>query len=142
MWKILGVDALYLEFADVWKERIIEIVSEGKEGKRFAPLIEASEIKHFINSDTGIHTFLVEVPTDISKEDLQFLADKILEVAKTADFDFVSLSGEYQKCQVIFDAQREPEILGLDKAEGYSAGAAFMPILNGWADGGRKNPFS
>jgi hypothetical protein len=142
MWKILGVDAMYLEFADVWKERIVEIVSEGKEGKRFKALIDASDVKHMMNGESEIHTFLVEVPVDISNEDLQFLADKILEVAKTSDFDFISLNNVYEKRQVIFDALREPEILGLDKAEGYSAGAAFAPILDGWGGAGKKNPFS
>jgi len=142
MWKILGADALYLEFADVWKRRIVEIVSETDEGERFAKLMKDSDVKHLMNGETEVHTFLVEVPTDISGDDLQFLADVILNVAKTADFHFVSLNGGYEKCQVIFDAMREPEILGYDKAEGYSSGAVFAPILTGWGDAGRKNPFS
>jgi len=142
MWKILGADALYLEFADVWKKRIVEIAMEGGGGDRFAKLIDGSDIKYLMNGATEEHTFLVEVPEDISAEDLQFLADVILDVAHTADFPFVSLNGNHEKCQVIFDANREPEILGLDKAEGYSAGAVFAPILNGWGGAGKKNPFS
>lgn len=143
MWKILGVDSLYLEFADVWKRRIVEVVAEdGGDGEKFASIMKDSDVRYMMNGETEIHTFLVEVPVDISGDDLQFLADEILRVAKTADFPFISLNGQYEKCQVIFDANREPEILGLDKAEGYSAGAAFAPILNGWGGAGRQNPFS
>ena len=142
MWKILGVDALYVEFADVWKKRIVEVVAEGGDGERFAKLMDASEVTYLMNGATEIHTFMVEVPVDISADDLQFLADEILRVAKTADFPFVSLNNAYEKCQVIFDANREPEILGKDKEEGFSAGAVFAPILEGWGGAGRKNPFS
>jgi len=141
MWKILGADSLYLEFADVWKRRIVEIAKEGDGGERFANIMDRSGVSYMMNGATEVHTFLVEVPEDISKEDLQFLADVILDVAHTADFPFVSLRGNYEKCQVIFDANREPEILGLDKAEGYSAGAVFAPILNRWNDPGKNNPF-
>jgi len=142
MWKILGVDALYVEFADVWKRRIVEVVSEEGDGERFAKLMDASEVMYMMNGATEIHTFMVEVPVDISADDLQFLADEILRVAKTAEFPFVSLNNVYEKCQVIFDANREPEIIGNDKAEGFSAGAVFAPIFEGGGGAGRKNPFS
>jgi len=139
MWKILGVDAFYVEFADVWKKRITEIVSEGDNGKRFEALIKDADVMHLMNGDTEIHSFVVELSEKVTKEDIQFLADEILNVAKTADFPFVSLNNLYEKCQVIFTNEKEPEILGLDKAEGISAGAVFAPILEGWGDAGRKN---
>lgn len=139
MWKVLGVDAIYVEFADVWKERMIDISSERDEHDRFAALIEKAEIKHLFNGSTETHTFMVELPETLPAEDIQFLADEILDVARTADFDFVSLDGKYQKCQVIFSSEKEPEILGADKAEGYSAGAVFAPIVEGWTKPGRRN---
>ena len=142
MWKILGVDALYVEFADVWKRRIVEVVAEGGDGERFAKLMNDSEVTYMMNGSTEIHTFMVAVPVDISADDLQFLADEILRVAKTAEFPFVSLNNMYEKCQVIFDAEREPELIGIDKTEGFSSGAVFAPILEGWGGAGKKNPFS
>ena len=139
MWKILGADAFYVEFADVWKKRISEIVGETDGGERFGGLMENAEVMHMMNGETEIHTFLVELPESVSNEDIQFLADAILDVAKTAEFPFVSLNGNYEKCQVIFDAEKEPEIIGLDRKEGFSAGAVFKPILDGWGSAGRQN---
>ena len=135
----MGVDAFYVEFADVWKKRITEIVSEGDNGERFEALIEGAEVMHLMNGETEIHSFVVELPEKVTEEDIQFLADEVLNVAKTADFPFVSLNNLYEKCQVIFTNEKEPEILGLDKAEGISAGAVFAPILEGWGGAGRKN---
>ncbi|MDR0778210.1 MAG: hypothetical protein LBE48_02065 [Methanomassiliicoccaceae archaeon] len=140
MWKILGVDSLYLEFAEVWKRRISEVVAENGNGKRFDELMKDSEVLYIMNGETEEHTFMVELPETLSNDDIQFLADEILNVAKTADFPFVTLNNNYEKCQVIFTTEKEPEILGLDKKEGISAGAVFAPILEGW--GGKRNqPF-
>jgi len=139
MWKILGVDAFYVEFADVWKKRITEMVSEGDNGEKFEALMNAAEVLHMMNGETEIHSFIIDLPETVSKEDIQFLADEVLNIAKTADFPFVSLNNLYEKCQVIFTNEKEPEILGLDKAEGISAGAVFAPILESWGGAGRKN---
>jgi len=139
MWKILGVDAFYVEFADVWKKRITEVVSEGGNGMRFEALMKDADVMHLMNGETEIHSFVVELSEKVTEEDIQFLADEVLNVAKTADFPFISLNNLYEKCQVIFTNEKEPEILGLDKAEGISAGAVFAPILEGWGGGGRKN---
>ena len=139
MWKILGADSLYLEFADVWRRRIIEIVSGTEHKDRFLELMNAAEVTYMMNGATEIHTFVVDLPESISPEDIQFLADRILNVAKTFEAPFVSLNDNYEKCQVIFTNEKEPEILGIDKKEGYSAGAVFKPILDGWGGAGRQN---
>jgi hypothetical protein len=136
MWKILGSDALYLEFADVWRREISKIVN-GRE--RFAELMEGADVRYMMNGATEVHTFMVELPDTLSPEDVQFLADEILGVANGFEHPFVSLNGEYEKCQVIFTTEREPEIIGLDKKKGISAGAVFQPILDAWGGAGKNN---
>lgn len=139
MWKVLGVDAMYVEFADIWKERMLQISEERDGHQRFVDLMGVADVKHLFNGSNETHTFMVELPESLSPEDIQFLADEILDIARTADFDYVSLEGNYQKCQVIFTTEQEPEILGLDKQEGISAGAVFLPIVEGWSKPGRHN---
>jgi len=139
MWQILGVNALYIEFADVWARRMTEISEDREDGEHFRELVKDAEVGHLFNGTSEIHTFMIDLPDSATPEDIQFLADVVLDVAKTSDFDFVSLDGEYQKCQVIFSNEKEPEIIGLDKAEGYSAGAVFKPIVDGWSKPGRPN---
>ena len=142
MWKILGEDALYVEFADAWKRRISEIVSDTADGRRFNELMKEADVTYIMNGSTEEHTFIVELPETLSKDDIQFLADVILNVAKTFEFPFVSLNDMYEKCQVIFTTEKEPEIIGNDKTEGFSAGAVFAPIIEGWGGAGRNNgPF-
>ena len=136
MWQILGANAMYVEFADMWKYRMIEIAEDRADGKKFIELMKDVSIAHMLNGSTEIHTFYVEVPKSFTAEDIQFLADVILDVANDSEVPFISFEGEYQHCQVIFTNEEEPEIIGLDKAEGYSAGAAFMPVLQSW---GNKN---
>ena len=93
MWKILGADSLYLEFADVWKKRISEIVSNGD--GRFEELMKDSDVTYMMNGATEIHTFIVQLRETLSTDDVQFLADEILNVAKTYEHPFVSLNGNY-----------------------------------------------
>ena len=139
MWQILGVNAMYVEFADVWKERMLEISEERGTKKRFFEIMKNADVTHLLNGTSEIHTFIIDLPDSVSPEDIQFLADEILDIAKTADFDFVSIEGKYQKCQVIFSNEQEPEIIGLGKTEGYSSGAVFLPIMEGWSKNGRQN---
>ena len=57
MWKILGKEAMYVEFADVFKSRMIEIAS-GMEGKeKFVDLMNNSEVMHIFNGSTETHGF-------------------------------------------------------------------------------------
>lgn len=139
MWQILGVKAMYVEFADVWKQRMLEISEDRDEHDRFAKLMEMAKVTHLFNGTSETHTFMVDLPDAVPPEDIQFLADEILDVARTADFDFVALEHEYQRCQVIFSTEQEPEILGMDKKEGISAGAVFAPIVESWSQPGRRN---
>ena len=142
MWKILGAEAFYVEFADVWKRRIAEIVSEGDNEERFREIMKDADVLYLMNGATEEHTFMVQLSEEFTPDDVQFLADEILNVAKTYEHPFVSLNGNYEKCQVIFTTEKEPEILGIDKKEGISACAVFAPILEGWGNPGRRNePF-
>ena len=139
MWQILGVNAMYVEFADIWKERMMEISEERGTKKRFSEIMKDAGITHLLNGTSETHTFMIDLPESVSAEDIQFLADEILDIARTAEYDFISIEGEYQKCQVIFSSEREPEIIGLDKTEGFSSGAVFLPIFKGLASNGRQN---
>jgi hypothetical protein len=139
MWKILGEDALYVEFADVWKRRVIEIASEGENGERFREIMEPREVLYLFNGTNGLHSFNVEFPEDTDPKDLQFLADEILKIAEDVDRPFISLAGGYQKCQVVFTSEKEPELIGANKTEGYGSGKIFMPILESLCKPGRAN---
>ena len=52
---------------------------------------------------------------------------------------FISLEDNYQKCQVIINNEDEPELLGMNRTEGYGSGKIFMPILDSLTKPGRPN---
>ena len=140
MWKILGKEAMYLEFADVFKERVIEIASamEGKE--KFVDLMKGSDVMHIFNGSTETHGFNIRPGDDISSEDIQYMADVVLEVAKSIpDTYVVSLDDQHQDCVINIRADVEPELIGADRTDGYASGKIFQPILESLAGPGRMN---
>ena len=100
----------------------MEIASEWENSKRFCELMEPREVLYLFNGTNGLHSFNVQFPEDTDPEDLQFLADVILSIAEDTDRPFVSLSGGYQKCQVIFTSDREPELIGAERTDGFASG--------------------
>ena len=140
VWRILGKEAMYIEFAEVLKQQLLEIAPEIENGDRFVELLKDSEILHIFNGATETHGFNIRPESSISSEDIQFMADMILAIARqdTERF-FVSLDGAYQKCVVNVRTDEEPELIGTNKTEGYASGKIFMPILDSLCKPGRSN---
>ena len=140
MWKVLGKEAMYLDIAPVWVERIIEMSKEYEGDDRFKELMEKAEVKHLFNGSTETHNMMIEVPKDYTPDDIQIMADMILSIAKdNIDTPFITLEDNYQKCQVIITNEEEPELLGLNRTEGYASGKIFLPILDSLTRPGRPN---
>ena len=140
VWKILGKEAMYLEFAEVLRAQLNEIAPTIENGERFVELLAGSEIMHIFNGSTETHGFNIRPEASISSEDIQFMADMILAIAQQdAGRFFVSLDDEYQKCVVNVRADEEPELIGANRTEGYGSGNVFMPILDSLCKPGRTN---
>ncbi|NLL94861.1 MAG: hypothetical protein GX224_03790 [Thermoplasmatales archaeon] len=140
MWEIMGREALYVELAAVWKEQVAAAAAKVEGGERFNELLRDKEVTHLFNASTLFHTFSVELPEDMPPEDIQFMADVILDIVNSdPDNYIISLNGDYQPCQVVFSGFREPELIGLDKTEGYGSGNYFMPIIDSLSKPGRRN---
>ncbi len=140
MWKILGKDALYVEFSDVFKERIIELANEIDNGEKFIEIVKDSEIQYLFNGSTETHAFNIFPNKETSVEDIQYMADIILAIAtKDESFMFVTLEGKYQKCIVNVRTDEEPELIGANRTEGYASGKIFYPILDSLCKPGRAN---
>ena len=140
MWKVLGKEAMYIEIASVWEERIIEMSKDYEGDERFKELMEGAEVKHMFNGSTEIHNIMIDVPKDYTPEDIQMMADMILSIAKdNMETPFITLEDNYQKCQVIINNEDEPELLGMNRTEGYGSGKIFLPILDSLTRPGRPN---
>lgn len=140
MWKILGKEAMYLDMANVWRDQILAFASEKDNFDEFKELMDKSEVMHLFNGSTEVHTFIITVPDDYTPEQIQAMADMVLAIAKDQiETPFVEVEGKYQKCQVIISNEKEPELIGMNRTEGYASGKIFMPILTSLAGPGRMN---
>lgn len=140
MWKILGKEAIYVEFADVFKARVLEIASGIKGKERFVDLMKNSEVTHLFNGITETHGFNIRPGDETTNEDIQYMADNILEVVKADPDTFVvSLEDKHQACVINVRADVEPELIGANRTEGYGSGKIFMPIMESLCKPGRMN---
>ena len=140
MWKVLGKEAMYIEIGPLWTERIVELSEEYEGDERFKELMAKAEVKHLFNGSTETHNIMIEVPKDYTPDDIQVMADMILSIAKdNMEMPFISLDDNYQKCQVIINNDEEPELLGMNRTEGYGSGKIFLPILDSLTRPGRPN---
>lgn len=143
MWKTLGKDAMYVELGNVWKQQVIEFSTDRNNGEKFRDLMNKTDVKHFFNGSTEVHSFILDVPKETTPEEIQIVADVILGIAKdNIDNPFISLDGEYQKSQVVITNDDEPELIGKNRTEGYGSGKIFMPIFESLSRPGRANDSS
>lgn len=140
MWKVLGKEAMYLDIGPVWVERILELSKDYEGDEKFKELMEGSEVSHLFNGSTETHNIMIEAPKEYTPEDIQIMADMILSIAKdNMETPFISLEDNYQKCQVIINNEEEPELIGMNRTEGYASGKIFLPILDSLTRPGRPN---
>jgi hypothetical protein len=139
MWKILGMDAIYIDIPYAAKNRLIELAGDGDKEKKFKEFMERSEIMFLINGETEENSFFITVPDELTPEDIQLMADVVLEIAKTVAFPFISVSDEEQRYKIIINNNKEPELIGLNKTPGMSSVEVFKPIIKSLDGRGRAN---
>ncbi|MCL2147900.1 MAG: hypothetical protein FWH47_00965 [Methanomassiliicoccaceae archaeon] len=140
MWKILGVKAIYIDIPETAKGRLVELAGDGERGVSFKGLMERSDVMFLLNGETEESSFFITVPDDLGPDDIQLMADVVLDIAKTVEFPFIAVDDVEQRYQVIITNNKEPELIGLNKTPGMSSGGVFMPIIKALDSRGRMNP--
>lgn len=139
MWKVLGEDTFYLDVGRVAAKRMKELAGDGEKADFFRKIMDASEINYLLNGTTEYHSFMVKVPDEITPEQIQDLADVALEIATNAGGPFIMVNNIEQNYLIIFTNDKEPELLGIRKTPGMSAGKIFKPIIESLDGPGRMN---
>lgn len=142
MFRILGEDALYINIASTFKRRMLALASKDDEKEReFSEILERSEVTYMLNGTTEEHTFFINVPKEITPEQIQTMADASLAIlGRTVEkTPAVEVDGVRQRYQVIITNWEEPEIIGLRKTPGMSSGEVFKPIFKALDAPGRAN---
>ena len=139
MWKILGKEAIYIDIPETWKQRMLELVEDDEKGKEFKSILNASKVEYIFNSQTLEHTFFIRLEDEITPEQIQNMADVVLDTLKASEVPVVEIEEDVQRYQVIITNYHEPEIIGLNKTPGMSSGQVFMPIIKSLNAPGQLN---
>ncbi len=140
MWKILGAKTIYIDIPNTTKNRLTELAGDGEKAAKFKELMERSEIMFLLNGETEENSFFIKVPDDLTPDDIQAMADVVLDIARTVEFPFISVEDVEQRYQVIITNNKEPELIGLNKTPGMSSVEVFKPIIRSLDSRGRANP--
>lgn len=140
MWKVLGEEAIYLNIPYIFAEKMGELAGEGEVADRFRECLDSSDIKFMINPESEECSFMVYVPDGLSPEDIQNVAETALSIAQAYDGPLLIAEDVTQRYKIIITNNKEPELLGLAKTEGFSSGQVFMPIFESLSKQGRMNP--
>lgn len=132
MWKVLGRDATKVRFGEIWMEEILYLAKDHEDFETFRDLMAQAELVYLHNAHDDVHGFVLQFPKSVEKEELDLLASMTRSLREEAGVATVSFQGQPQRCRLVFTSDEEPELLGLNKTEGYSSGALFQPIFDSW----------
>jgi hypothetical protein len=140
MWKILGMKTIYIDIPNTVKNRLTELAGDSEKGIKFKDLIGRSEVMFLLNGETEENSFFITVPDELTPDEIQIMADVVLDIARTIEFPFVEVNGAEQRYQVIISNNKEPELIGINKTPGMSSVEVFKPIIRSLDSRGKMNP--
>ncbi len=132
MWQVLGKDTALVKLGEDWKERKSELVGEGPRRDKLEELFSAASFTYFYNTEQDVHAFIFELPVDTAEGEVQAYTRTIQEVRSFTDYPMVAFEEKAQRCKLVVTAEKEPELVGKDKTEGYGSGRIFQPIFESW----------
>jgi len=108
MWKVFGEEGVMVQFGQLWKERMIELSKRRKDRERFLALLEKADISHYLDIHQALHVFRMDLPTDCTADDVEFLKNFVQRIIKSTEYHMVDLDDEEQKAALIISAE-DPE---------------------------------
>lgn len=139
MWKILGEKTIYIDIPNTTKVSLIRLAGDSDKEMRFKELMGMSEIMFLINGETEECSFFITVPDDLTPDDIQLMADVVLDIAKNIESPFIEVDGTEQRYKIIINNAKEPELLGINKTPGMSSMEVFKPIIKSLDSRGKPN---
>lgn len=101
MWKILGKEAVIPTMADVWRKRVVVLSAKKKERERFLSLLEKGEMRVVLDGVRETWMFIINLPADTNRPDLEFLADYLQMLDKASKKPLLEMDGEKQKAAIV-----------------------------------------
>lgn len=93
-----------------------------------------------INPETEECSFMIYIPEELTPEEIQNLAEIALTVAQAYEAPFITAEDVEQRYKIVLTNNKEPELIGLNKTEGFGSGQVFLPIFDSLSKPGKFNP--
>ncbi|MDD1770584.1 MAG: hypothetical protein LUO79_05815 [Methanomassiliicoccales archaeon] len=116
MWKILGKEAVIPTMADVWRKRVVELSARRKEREKFLSLLEKGEMRVVLDGVRETWMFIINLPTDTKRPDLEFMADYLQQLDKTSKKPLMEMDGEKQKASIVVTTEEYGDDYDIRKA--------------------------
>jgi len=107
MWKVFGVEGTIPAFAEIWKQRTIELSKRKKDRERFLKMIEESDVRYVLDAIREVHVFLVYLPTTYTREDLVFFKDFLVKATKAAKAPTLEFDGVAQHTSIVITVEED-----------------------------------
>jgi hypothetical protein len=109
MWKVFGVEGTIPAFAEIWKQRMIELSKRKKDRERFLQMIEDSDVRYVLDAIREVHVFMVYLPAKYGREDLVFFKEFVVKTTKSAKMPTLEFNGMMQNHGVVITAQEDED---------------------------------
>jgi hypothetical protein len=107
MWRVFGVEGTIPAFAEIWKQRMIELSKRKKDRERFLKMIEDSEVRYVLDAIREVHVFMVYLPTKYKREELLFFKEFTVKASKSAKVPTLEYNGVSQPTGIVITSQED-----------------------------------
>lgn len=94
-----------VQFGPLWTERMKELSKRRKDRDRFLKLLDQAEIRHYLDIHQKLHVFKMDLPSNCTAEDVEFLKNFVQRIVKSVEYPMVDLDGEEQRAALIITAE-------------------------------------
>jgi hypothetical protein len=110
MWKVLGVETILLNADAVWVERLTSLSQRRKDAPRFRELLGQADIRYYFDTIREVHMFRLQLPPEVTLEELEFMKEFIQRLYKAAKVPVVEFDGQAQLSSVVLSSDEEEDV--------------------------------
>jgi hypothetical protein len=110
MWKVLGVETILINADAVWVDRLISLSQRRKDAPRFRDLLGQADIRYYFDTIREVHMFRLQLPPEVTLEELEFMKEFIMRLYKAAKVPVVEFDGQAQLSSVVLSSDEEEDV--------------------------------
>jgi len=94
----------------VWVDRLISLSQRRKDAPRFRDLLGQADIRYYFDTIREVHMFRLQLPPEVTLEELEFMKEFIMRLYKAAKVPVVEFDGQAQLSSVVLSSDEEEDV--------------------------------